>query len=73
MTGERRTPPADPTSERTADQSTQSASGLTSGTDESARGAGDEREGNRKDEDAERRPATDPTMPSDDSSLNTKI
>lgn len=73
MTDERRTPPADPTSERTADQSTQTASGLTSGSDDAARGSHEERGRHRKDEDAERRPATDPTMPSDDSSLNTKI
>jgi hypothetical protein len=58
---ERRTPVSQPTAERTADQSTQSASGLTA-----------ERPGvtpERQYEDD----SDDDVMPSDDSSLNTKI
>jgi hypothetical protein len=83
----RRTPPADPTSERTADQSTQENSGLHGGLEGVRPGPGPEldREGDAEDvlnRDAERRYDTprryesdtaDPAMPADDSTLNTKI
>jgi hypothetical protein len=63
----RRNKPADPTAENIADQTTQSAGGLTGG-------RAPEKE--RANEDA--RPprdtdADDPAMPADDSTLNTKI
>ena len=60
---ERRTPIAQPTAERTSDESTQSASGL-----------GAERPGERKPtkyDEGEKE--DDPVMPTDDSALNTKI
>lgn len=87
MTGDRRTPPHDPTAERTADQSTQSAAGLHQGVDGPKQGgdAGGAREGGdtdyRNDEDLYAAPRrsepngqadTDTVMPSADASLNTK-
>jgi len=83
----RQTPPADPTAERTADQSTQENSGLHGGLSDVRPGPGPElaREAdaedvlNRSAEDRYETPRryesdnNDPTMPADDSSLNTKI
>jgi hypothetical protein len=79
-----RTPnPSDPTSERTADESTQTASGLSGGRP-GAKPAGaddreldemipregeDERTSSRRRDDG----ANEPALPSDDASLNTKI
>jgi hypothetical protein len=71
----------DPTAERTADQSTQSATGLSGGRrdrDES-RGSGSEEAVNRSALATPRRydqpieDDEDPVMPSDDTTLNTKI
>ena len=74
---EARHKPADPTHERTAEQTTQSASGLS---------GGDAERGHSEEEDLIARTPSerhttprryeeneDPTMPSDDSALNTKI
>jgi hypothetical protein len=74
MSAERRTPPADPTSERTSDQSTQTTGGLTGGRDDASRDAADRREtdvgdSGRPDQDR----ASDPVLPADDSTLATKI
>jgi len=83
----RRTPPADPTAEGTADQSTQQNSGLHGGLEGVRPGPGPElaQEEDAEDvlnRDDERRYDTprryesgnaDPTMPADDSTLNTKI
>lgn len=79
---ERRNNPSDPTAERTADGSTQTASGLSADRDgpgvERARNDDQETIG-RDDEDARSTPrqdvdpAADPVMPSDDASLGTKI
>lgn len=80
---DRRPNPADPTAERTSEQSTQSASGLGGGrpdveqprrtedTDEEVIGreGEDDRATPRRDDEAER----DPVMPTDDSSMGTKI
>ena len=71
----------DPTSERSADQSTQSASGLSTRPSASdvGRGTLDDEIVNRDDLETPRRyeqPVTDdpdPVMPSDDATLNTKI
>ena len=64
---DRRTPISQPTAERTSDQSTQSASGLSA----ERPGVGRERQ-NSDDRDRDR--ADDaPTMPADDSALNAKI
>lgn len=76
---DRRTNPSDPTAERTSEQSTPSASGLTGGrpedvrrTDETddltPRGAEDDRATPRQRDSDE-----DTVMPTDDSSLGTKI
>jgi hypothetical protein len=83
----RRTPLADPTAERTADQSTQENSGLHGGLEGVRRGPGPELAGEADSDDVmnrntherydtPRRYEDDPddaTMPSDDSTLNTKI
>jgi hypothetical protein len=67
----------DPTSELTADQSTQSSSGLSTG--RSGRRAEDEDLVDRADLETPRRyeqalpEDADPVMPSDDSTINTKI
>jgi hypothetical protein len=61
----RRTPPADPTSEPTADQSTQENSGLHQGIAGVRPGPGPELA--RKDG------VDDAALPADDSTLNTKI
>ena len=67
----------DPTSELTADQSTQSSSGLSTG--RSGRRVEDEDLVNRADLETRRRyeqalpEEADPVMPSDDSTVNTKI
>jgi hypothetical protein len=84
VSGDRRTPPPDdPTAERTADQSTQSAGGLHRGVDGPGPGAvkdaGDT--AYRNDEDLYKTPRrydsedndSDPVMPADDPGLNTKI
>lgn len=79
--GERRAPIAQPTSERTADQSTPSASGLTAERPgvRSERESDDDRDVvarvDRGQGDAPRRYEEDAgdVMPADDSSLNTKI
>jgi hypothetical protein len=71
----------DPTAERTADQSTQSASGLSSGAERGgiARHQEDDEPLYRGPLDTPRRydqpieDDDDPVMPSDDSTLNTKI
>jgi hypothetical protein len=86
MTDEARrsTPIASPTSERTIDQSTQSASGLGAerpGTQSEARDDEDPDvvDRDRSDADRDETPrryeegTEDPVMPTDDSSLNTKI
>lgn len=68
---ERTTPIAQPTSERTADQSTQSASGL------GAERPGAQREQRSDDDRWDERvlddTASDAALPADDASLNTKI
>ena len=82
----RRTPPADPTAERTADQSTQENAGLQGGLQDVRPGPGpelahdDDAEDvlNRSVEERYQTPrhyerTSDPALPSDDSSLNTKI
>ena len=86
MSEARKTPQHDPTAERTADQSTQGAGGLHQGVDaversrrpEVAREAEDT--AYRNDEDLYETPrrydaedGEDPVMPSNDSSLNTKL
>jgi hypothetical protein len=85
VTGERRTPPHDPTAERTADQSTQGTGGLHNEAGgirpgrqpEVARDADDT--AYRNDEDLYDTPRRydqgeeDAVLPSDDSTLNTKI
>ena len=85
MTGGRKTPPHDPTAERAEDQSTHGAGGLHQGVGairstppaEAGREADDT--AYRNDEELYKTPRhydeddTDPTMPSNDSSLNTKI
>ena len=79
MTRPRRTRLDDPTAERTSDQSTQSASGLTDGPDARNR-ADDEDLLRRTAEERDRTPRrydqpaeADPVLPSTDSALNTKI
>ena len=82
MNRDHRSSSNDPTSERSADQSTQAASGLTAGREgpgvERARVPDDDIV-NESDLDTPRRyeqPLTDdedPVMPSDDSTVNTKI
>ena len=78
----RRNKPADPTAERTAQESTQSASGLTggkpSGSGERERNTGDEEIGARRRAAAKAAPRRyeideDPVMPEDDATLKTKI
>ena len=64
---DRRTPISQPTAERTSDQSTQSASGL------SAERPGVGRPRQDEDDRNPDRADNEPTMPADDSSLNTKI
>lgn len=61
---ERDTPIAQPTAERTADQSTQSASGL---------GAERPGPGPARQYDDDKRETDDAALPADDASLNTKI
>ena len=87
MSGERRTPPDDPTAERTADQSTQSAGGLHRRVDGAGPGSGRgavrdaDDTAYRNDEDLYKTPRrydsedndSDPVMPADDAGLNTKI
>lgn len=87
MTGGPKPDPHDPTAARTADQSTQSAGGLHQGVEGVQSGPGPEvaREADaddvlyRNDEDLYDTPRryeeddTDATMPSNDSTLNTKI
>ena len=87
MSDGRRTPPDDPTAERTADQSTQGAGGLHKSVDGTgpagARGGAREADDTsyRNDEDLYKTPrrydsednGKDSVMPSDDSALNTKI
>ena len=78
---DRRPNPADPTAERTSEQSTPSASGLTGGRPDREQGRrddGDElipREGEDTRVDGDRGAETDrdPVMPDDDTSLGTKI
>ena len=77
---ERRTPVSQPTAERTADQSTQSASGLTAerpGVTPERQSEDDRDVVVRTQRPDERTPrnydSDDDVMPSDDSSLNTKI
>lgn len=72
MSGERKTNPSDPTAEGTADQSTQTAGGLTGGRD-NARGAtpGGGREGSKDNRD--QHDDDDPALPSGDASLKTTI
>lgn len=66
---ERSTPIAQPTSERTADQSTQSASGLGA----ERPGDGPERQYDDDKRLDDRDNTEDAALPADDSSLNTKI
>jgi hypothetical protein len=79
---DRRANPADPTAERTSEQSTPSASGLTGGRpgvdqarrnddndDLTPRGAEDDRATPPRHDEGD----IDPVMPTDDSSLGTKI
>lgn len=86
MSVDRRPHPSDPTAERTADQSTQQSGGLHRGLEGARPGPGpevghDDAEDllGRNDEDLYATPRryeqedTDSTMPSNDSSLNTKI
>ncbi len=88
MTIGRRAPQDDPTGERTADQSTQDAAGLHKSTDGIRPGPGPEVAARntddtdyRNDEDLYETPRRydsggkddDPVMPSNDSSLNTKL
>jgi len=87
VSGERRTPPDDPTAERTADQTTQGAAGLHRSVGASPPGSPSEagRDADdtayRNDGDLYETPRRydwkdndeDPVMPSDDSTLNTKI
>jgi hypothetical protein len=80
MTRPRRTRLDDPTAERTSDQSTESASGLTAGRETTPRRADDEDLIRRTAEERDRTPRrydqpaeADPVMPSEDPSLNTKI
>jgi hypothetical protein len=75
MSSQRGTNPFDPTDQRTADQSTQTASGPGGGTDrreEDAvareRPSGSQVTPRRYDRDTE-----DPALPADDATLNTKI
>ena len=78
MSGERRTPPHDPTAERTADQTTQGAGGLHKSVDGSGREADDT--AYRNDGDLYETPrrydsednGRESVVPSDDSSLDTK-
>ena len=72
MSGERKTNPSDPTAEGTADQSTQTAGGLTGGRD-NARGAGPrgDREGSKQTPDPH--DDDDPALPAGDASLKTTI
>lgn len=75
----RRQNQSDPTAERTAEQSTQTASGLSGGRRPDGGPEHDEDAINRNVEERYETPRkyeegdTDPTMPSDDSTLNTKI
>jgi hypothetical protein len=78
MTDERKTNLADPTSERTSAQSTQTAGGLTGGRTDEARAAADAREHDRENEENDWTPgntreAENPTLPADDASLKTNI
>lgn len=87
MNDTRRTPLADPTAERTTDQSTQENSGLHGSLGDVRPGPGPELARDQAADDVLRRSAEerydtprrhdddhdDPTMPSDDSTLNTKI
>lgn len=73
MSGERKTPPADPTSERTTDQSSQTAGGLTTGREKPARGAEGTREHDVDDQDRDRAGTSDPALPADDATLKTNI
>ena len=79
---DRRPNPADPTAERTSEQSTPTASGLSGGRpgmeqarrdedmdDPISRGPEDDRATPRRDDEGEQ----DPVMPTDDASLGTKI
>jgi hypothetical protein len=74
MSSQRGTNPFEPTDQRTSDQSTQTASGLSGG-----RGDAEDvvaRERRRGDEDPPRQydeDADDPALPSNDATLNTKI
>lgn len=83
MSGDRRPDPADPTAERTAESSTQTASGLSggrAGTDQAReRDDGTAKVIPRRGEDERGTPRRagegdeDPVMPDDDPSLGTKI
>jgi hypothetical protein len=85
VSSERRTPPDDPTAERTADQSTQSAGGLHRDVDQPGSGRKAVRDADdtayRNDEDLYKTPRrydsedndSDAVAPADDSSLHTKI
>jgi hypothetical protein len=78
MSGNRKTNPSDPTSERTTDQSTQTAGGLTGGRSDDARAAADAREHDRENEESDSRPVhtgdgKDPALPADDATLKTTI
>lgn len=72
----RRNKPADPTAEDTADQNTQSASGLTGGRPTPEQERNDEHLTARRREDRRSKPegeTQDPALPADDSTLKTKI
>jgi hypothetical protein len=78
MTDERKTNLADPTSERTSDQSTQTAGGLTGGRSDEARAAADAREHDRENEENDWTPGNtgeekNQTLPTDDATLKTNI
>ncbi len=70
---ERRTPISQPTAERTADQSTQSASGL--GAERPGHGRERQYDDDKRADDRldDRDDTDDAAMPADDASLNTKI
>ena len=80
---DRRPNPADPSAERTAETSTQTASGLTSGRPKTERGRQDDEKDDvlpREGEDPRTTPrryddanTDDAVMPTDDASLGTKI
>jgi len=78
MNRDNRSSSNDPTAERTSDQSTQSASGLSAGRGESREPKVDEAAGRGALETPRRyeqpiEDDDDPVMPSDDTTLNTKI